>query len=278
MKTPILLIVLATIFLSSCKDSTLATGDKIGNLEGQVYQVTDGEGTLATDRSGITVRAEGTSFFGITDTAGYWVIKDLPEGTYSINFSKPGYDTFKNTSFQFVGGGTYWFGRTGLGQTPTYSVTIDSIQPKGYFDGREFDSITIVARYDSASHNFAYDTTHRTVKIGNFLYNARLFGHFSQDKAACVIIGGTNPNPDISEKSSYIGSNYISIDPRYPYNKGSTPNSFVIDLQGNPEGTKVYVKAYAENAYSGTYYFDIATHKNVLLGIGQSSNIVSFSN
>lgn len=291
MKTPILLIVLATIFLSSCKDNTVATGDKIGNLEGQVDYLYNIDNAKLSDRSGITVSAEGTAFSGVTDSAGYWKIKDLPEGTYSINFSKPGFDTYKNTSFQFVGGGTLWFGRIAMGQPPAYTVTIDSIQEKNHLNGRRVDSIIVIDRYDTIndfgkdSIVFAgRDTIHHFVTVYDKHVSPTLYGHFSQEKGSCQFIAGTDPALTIYDKNSYSATANTYIDPTYPYNKGNGPNSFFLDIDNFPTGAKIYVRAYPWYSYpgsayfEGSYYFDITTNKNILLGIGQSSNIVSFNN
>ncbi len=299
MKTHIVLLVLATFFMASCKDTTITSGDKVGNLEGQVDFLYDGNNAKLSDRSGVRVSAEGTSFSGITDTAGYWKIKDLPEGTYSISFSKPGFDTYKNTSFQFVGGGTLWFGRIAMGQPPAYTVTIDSIQEKNHLaNGRIVDSGYTVDRYDTIKiftdsnvytgrDSIVYagrDSIHRFVTIYDTHVAPTLYGHFSQAKANCVFIIGTDPTLSVFDKNSYITTLNAGIDPSYSNNTSNGPNSFKIDIDNFPIGGKIYVRGYPQYYYDGSayfqgsYYFDVTTHKNVLLGYGQSSNIVSFNN
>jgi hypothetical protein len=94
---------LALVF--GCKTSTTTSPEVTGDLKGTV-SLYDSHFNLVSDKSGVLVQAEGTSFSGISDTGGNWIIHDLPTRTYSLSFSKSGYGTMKNTSFSFVGGGT----------------------------------------------------------------------------------------------------------------------------------------------------------------------------
>ncbi|MDP4243762.1 MAG: carboxypeptidase-like regulatory domain-containing protein, partial [Bacteroidota bacterium] len=41
--------------------------------------------------SGVTATIEGTSFSAVTDDSGYFTFRNVPVGTYTAHFSKPGY-------------------------------------------------------------------------------------------------------------------------------------------------------------------------------------------
>ncbi len=297
MKTTILLLVLLTSFLVSCKDNTVSSGDKIGNLEGQVTFLVDPDGQTITNRSGITVQAEGTTFLGVTDSDGFWAIRDLPEGTYSIDFSKSGFETYKNTSFQFVGGASYWYGKTELGAQPTFTATLDSVLPANRLAGITVDSLRLTYHYDTTTYYydsigarndtirvqrksvfFVTDTTHFKGIVYEKHTTATIFGHLSKDKGSVHLLFSTRSNFDLSDKDFY-SIEYIRVDPQYPYTKGDGPNSFRIELsEGLPTGTKLYFKAYPTNGYAGPSYFDIATHKYVYRGYGNPSNVLSLQN
>ena len=156
-----LAMLLGICFLASCKsNSTNAPADLAGDLTGRV-SLMDSKGNTVSDRSGVTVQAEGTAFSATTDTAGYWTITNLPGGTYSISFSKPTYNTWKNTAYQFVGGGLTWFGvnfpnngsELTLIQSPTYTITLDSIQLAGSAHLEQYDSLGYIYRYDTLKIN-----------------------------------------------------------------------------------------------------------------------------
>ncbi|WP_010246712.1 cohesin domain-containing protein [Acetivibrio cellulolyticus] len=49
-------------------------------------------------RQGFIVKLEGTAFYALADTNGYFEIKDVPAGTYNIKISKPCYLTRKITN------------------------------------------------------------------------------------------------------------------------------------------------------------------------------------
>ncbi len=75
------------------------------------------------DNSGITVSAEGANVSAVTDSAGRWVLSNLATGTYTLEFSKPGYGTMKMPAYRFVGGGQAWVGTMYLFRKAGYGVS-----------------------------------------------------------------------------------------------------------------------------------------------------------
>ncbi len=118
----ILAVLLLAGFLPGCEGEDGPAGPSLtGQLIGYAY-LYDLAAVRATDQSGITVVAEGTSVTATTASDGRWVLSGLPTGTYTIAFSKPGYGSPKRISFQFVGGGQTSFGSMALFQLPGFTI------------------------------------------------------------------------------------------------------------------------------------------------------------
>jgi hypothetical protein len=76
-----------------------------------------------TDHSGILVQLEGSQIQTTTSANGKWILANIPTGTYTIKFSKSGYGTLKEISYQFVGGGRVFLGSRYLNQVAPYYVS-----------------------------------------------------------------------------------------------------------------------------------------------------------
>src|SRR2546421_435380 len=113
-----------SLFLFGCKVQEIVNSSgQTGDLTGRV-KLSSANG-YSPDFGGVTIAVEGTSFSATSDSAGYWTIKDLPSGTYSVSFSKPSFDTWKNTAYQFVGGSVSWIGPYGNGSAVLLSQPPD---------------------------------------------------------------------------------------------------------------------------------------------------------
>lgn len=92
-----------TLAFTSCKnsDSPLSpTEQNFGFIKGKVHsrtEITDVNSTDTIDYFGFAVRINGTSHTLITDSTGYWFFGNIPEGIYSISFSKAGYSNYIQT-------------------------------------------------------------------------------------------------------------------------------------------------------------------------------------
>ncbi len=118
---------LAFVLFCGCKDSVTNSGipgTMVGYVnfidsayESWVYKV---EGHL----SGVHVALDGTQFQAVTDTSGKWIMTNVPAGTYSITYTKPGYASVKNISHSFVGNGTDYVGEVIMDQVPILHITL----------------------------------------------------------------------------------------------------------------------------------------------------------
>lgn len=96
----IILGLLAVSSIMSCRVQTAPpeTADVMGLV------VLDSSGISPTP-SGVTVSLEGTNFSTITDDSGRFELKDVPGGTYTVRWSKPGYGDMRYIGAAIQGGG-----------------------------------------------------------------------------------------------------------------------------------------------------------------------------
>ncbi len=255
-------VVFSILFFFGCKDEdTLSGSEQTGDLTGQVVLLDSNE-HYVQDKSGVTIQIEGTSFSALTDTGGYWTIKNLPSATYSLSFSKPTYNTWKNTSFEFVGGGLTWFGMdfpingstVRIEQSPTFTIFLDSIGVAGGDSG-------IVNTDPSIYGRFSTPTTDANRK------NLRVFI-------------SRNPNLIIDDPSTCFSYTDFQVT-NWQY-QSKTADGFKINipsqfyLTGIAPGEKLYVRAYPMHTSGLGGYYDVKTHKTIRYGYGTASNVVSF--
>lgn len=227
-----------------CKStSTNAPQGATGNLQGTVG-LYDAHGKLIADKSGVLIQAEGTSFSALSDTGGNWNIPNLPAQKYSISFSKSGYGTVKNTSYNFAGGDTVLYGsRVYLYQPIAFSIVIDSVSAVS-------------------------DTTHQ---IDNYGY---IRGHIEgADLADSTIIQayvffGRTPTINIGDTSTYIAGLLWNNARPIPLTKRGS----LLTFEGynweacEPNGwakkdLTVYLKAFALTSYYSPRYYDSVASK-----------------
>jgi hypothetical protein len=252
MRKWLFLSIVAVLGIYGCSDSssTNTSGGlgPTGILQGQVSQLRDARFRQVQDKSGVLVQVEGTSFSAITDTGGNWEIKNLPTSTYSISFSKPGYLTIKNTSFQFVGGGIQVFTGIVLCQPLTFSCTLDFISlpspsgpVEGFFYGHTSDNTP-----DSALINLYYIISRSpSIEIDN---GSTISRSFYSDQ---VYASSATHDSSLSFKTLI----YSGI------------------LQQFHSGDTVYVRVFP-SLFTQTYY-DVYAKKDVITGYGEGSNILS---
>jgi hypothetical protein len=98
-----LIMILASFVIPGCTD-TITQPDLEGSLVGYVYTF-DEFANLLDDHSEVQVTAVGSDHFSTrTDKNGRFEFKNLPAGTYELNFEKPGFGTLKQFGIQHLGG------------------------------------------------------------------------------------------------------------------------------------------------------------------------------
>ncbi len=98
----LLLIINILSLLLGCKkdeENQFLVGDIVGFVG--LY---DEEGIEVEDKSGVEVSISGLSITATTDENGRYELKDVPAGTYILNYSKDDYGVYKIFAYQFVGG------------------------------------------------------------------------------------------------------------------------------------------------------------------------------
>jgi len=122
----ILIFIAVPLIINGCEGQEGSQGEQgspgpllVGNLEG-ICSLIDEYGIPVDDNSGITISIDNTDYTTETDAEGYWLLENLSTGTYSISFSKPGFCLSKEVDYQFVGGGTDYFGEEKLVSVPEH--------------------------------------------------------------------------------------------------------------------------------------------------------------
>ncbi|HET9135864.1 MAG TPA: carboxypeptidase-like regulatory domain-containing protein [Candidatus Kapabacteria bacterium] len=234
--------------LSSCSSSdntTSTSGGDIptGEFKGRII-LFDSTARQLSDASGAIVHLEGTTLTATTDAEGMWSFKDLPSRTYSISFTKPGFDTMRNTSYQFLGGGTVYYGEVNLQQQFHFTARLD---------GFVFQSST---GQGNIYYDFSADTPDSAV------IQARLY--FSN-----------TPNIDPTDIHSYktffteypyfIGSNHSMNRPLY---ESDLLNFF-------KSRDTIYAKMYFGFQATVDQYLDVTTVRPITVGFGAPTNTLS---
>lgn len=130
-----LAVIFTTLFVfSACESETIQSNSPggaslIGNVSGRVrlvdttYHYSDGYISMP-DRSGVVVRIEGTTFQASSDANGIWIIPNVPSGTYTASFDKPGFGRKKVYNIQHIGNGTLYLPEITLKKLPQSNIGI----------------------------------------------------------------------------------------------------------------------------------------------------------
>jgi hypothetical protein len=116
------IVLFASLSLLGCKGDPGPAGPTLsGDIVGKVNLY--GENTLPLiDKSDVKVSIDENSYSTLSSSDGLWKLEGIPAGIHTLVFSKKGFYTEKNFGFQFVGGGTYYYGSQYLVQIPSVTV------------------------------------------------------------------------------------------------------------------------------------------------------------
>ncbi len=118
-------------FGMGCKTNTifypLPYGNFIGRMTGRVVPLDVQEDSLTNLYSGTFVNISGTKFQTTTDANGAWKLDSVPAGIYTIQFSRPGFNTGSIVDYKFSGSGVAFMDDAVLIQLPTDSIVLDSL-------------------------------------------------------------------------------------------------------------------------------------------------------
>lgn len=265
-KSILLLLTLVHLVGCSSADTTTNTSGLTGDLVGGVLLAND-RGALMTNHSGVLVRIEGTSFTGLTDSNGRWVIHDLPSKTYAITFSKEGFYSRHEKSFSFLAGEPVRYREFNnrsdfivLGPLPKFTVTLDGI---------------------SMPTKQTIDSTGEVVYTNGFVYAHTSDNTPGGSSAGMYVVASLDPDPQIENTTnSYIVQAGIVLNPSVQDSSVdlSTALSYTLFTPIGKPGDTIYFKAYPiinaileYDAVAGTHNYIGYTlnGSNVLSGVRQ---------
>ena len=122
MKYSFSILILVISFLGCNENSSTITPTLSGSIAGKSTLYTD-DGQPLQDNNGIKISIDGSSYSTTSSFDGSWKLKGIPVGIYTIVFSKKGFATLKQYSFQFVGGDTVTYVQSKIGQIPNVTIT-----------------------------------------------------------------------------------------------------------------------------------------------------------
>ncbi len=236
-----------SLLSSSCFDDPVAAAS--GDMWGYV-RITDIDKLEVSDRSGVTVQLEGTSYSTTTDANGKWLLEDVAPGVYTVNYTSSGYSEIKQLNTQFVGNGDLFLGYTDMYEIPSFTITDLAV-------------------------NYNPDTEHY-----------EFVGHISENIPVekfrwATIVYSTDPNSDFKATlQSIVGG--LTIDTKTAGTKitgyvtqAILAGSGVAPTTGIPSGTTIYFKAYPLGS-GYTTYFDVVEQVDVVTSASsQGSQVVS---
>jgi hypothetical protein len=251
------------IIINSCKDDDNVNGSANESTNGQVVGVLRGAIALydsndmaVTDKSGVHVTLDGTSFSAYTDSLGLWTINNLPTRVYPVTFSKQGYSSVPG-QMTFVAGDTLWYYSplypAALVQPPTYTVTLDAMIV-------ENSSPTTFLVYGHMSKNAPINVT---LKV--------------------AFITSHSPNPDfdntaisVNDEGNNIGTNrYSKQNPDSIVQIGKGFDYYSTLLTGFSKGDTIYTRAYPLLGNHYQYEYNFNTKRTIYVGHGVGSNVLS---
>ena len=223
------------IFLLGCKKSEEGIFLK-GNIVGFVH-LTDENGKVVEDKSGVNVSIEGLTNSANTNEIGRFELTNVPAGTYNLIYSKTGYGIQKIFSFQFIGGNipALLYGNTTLYEQPNIEI-----------------------------QNLAISYKNNTINIsGNIT-----------EKNQYIIETFINDSSNVSHQD-YDFSFYeqrLCCGPATQFSQIIYLNETPYTL-----GDKLFLVIYFLNPYEQTGYYDYEKQKKIYTSYKKASNIIELS-
>ena len=247
----------------------------IGDLTGRVT-LADNHGLPMTDKSGVLVQCEGTSYSAVTDTGGVWTIHNLPSRTYSLTFSKPGFFTWRDRSYSFLGGGVVRYSFDYIYNSTLYSgvvVTIVGIPEYTI----QLDGLLLPI--------YTYIDSQLTQMTSGSIYGHSSMNTPSGTPLGVYFISSRSPSLSLDDPSSYVNT-YSSLEDNGTVKFTNSPathdtaanltiTNFPKLLNGFLPGDKIYVRAYPSFNSGWFFYYDDIEDRLIPVHSNNGSNILS---
>jgi hypothetical protein len=265
--TAIILGLFAVSSITSCRVQTSppesATADVIG-------LVALDSGGISPTPSGVTVSLEGTNFSAITDDSGRFEFNNVQSGTYTVNWSKPGYGDVRYIGAAIQGGGN----------TPVYIAQPYLSGVYGTFttDMRAFSHLAVNVQSASFSPIKNYADTFLVLDgsytddeyVVNYVDDITIF--FSHKQDVSPIEGHYDGFVSGTAASDDFGSLFDTINHTFHCN---CDEGFVMNgnfHSGDSLYIAVYGTVYPESIYGD--YFDPAYNEEVMTSYNQTPSRV----
>lgn len=218
------LIILVNSFLSSCTSGSheeLFFNDVIesaskSSISGYVNLYDEGTFPME-DKSGMQIKIEElSSFSATTDKNGYFTLKDVPFGTYTLIYEKTGYGTYKKYQHKHYTSSTFITHSPSLGKKSTTQI----------------NNITAKVEGDSIALSF---TTNYIGAENNKFYYIRYF---------------LSSSPSVSDSFYSYYSPTLMIQ---KHNNALILTKSDLLNRGFHSGEKLYIKIYGDSYFSNVY-------------------------
>jgi hypothetical protein len=230
-------LVCIVLLICSCSEEKIRKVGLRGSLQGYVYYYHPAEGVQLLANAMITLEGTDPVVTVYTDSNGKFSTSNLETGTYHINFSKPGYGTFKMLGYSFVGGNIPSTITTTLYALPEIKIKdVDAV-------------ITKNGNYVSLNGAIFIDDPESGSNIGYFRYY-------------------------LSQKSDVSSTRYTETGILGFFSQGSS-NQFAkgLDTKRFPGGSDLYMVIHpCSDQFS--YYLDLETGNRIYSSISENSSSV----
>jgi hypothetical protein len=284
-KNIIFLVALLAIF--GCDSDPADSNEMLsGDIAGKLILLDSADNVL-TNRSGATVRIEGTTYSTATDSTGAWRLKNVAPGTYVLVLEKEGFGPKKLFNVQHVGNGTLYLAITGIPNYQTFrlkalpkssiDLVLRSFEPYPYYRDTSWqDSLGILR------HGYIIDT----LENGAATFTVTTPAFYGTNVKGVIWISH-DENIDPENGNSYVARyrNASIRTDQYGYDM-QLSRTTLYDLGFTP-GERVFIRggltlytstdAADGNYYEGYGYYDFSKQEFIYSGISNNySEVKSF--
>ena len=262
----IILGLFAVSSIMSCRVQTAPSESAFADVIGLVALDSGG---ISPTPSGVTVSLEGTNFSTITDDSGRFELKNVPSGTYSVRWSKPGYGDVRYIGAAIQGGGN----------TPVYiSQPINGVPYQNITTAlRAFSHLAV--NVQSASYSFDKSRTDSCLIVDGSYTDDQFFGAY-RDAVTVFFSHKSDVSPieghyeGFGSGSGPQGALFDTTNKTFHYvfsNAFGSINSFNF-YSGDSLYIAVYGTIYPEAIYGD--YYDPIYNENVITSYNQTPSRV----